>query len=125
MKKILFFFVCILSFCTTYSQCDSTQIVNEYCKCKTYLAEVFTPNYDGLNEDFGFYSNCELSEIYSLKIFNRWGKLIFESENHNEKWNGHYMNTPCAAGLYSYVISLKFKYEDNQRLISRKVNLKN
>jgi gliding motility-associated-like protein len=125
MKKILLFSLCVFTFNITYSQCDSAEIVNEDCKCNTYLAEVFTPNYDGLNEDFGFYSNCELSDFYSFKIFNRWGKLMFESENHNEKWNGHYMNTACTAGLYSYVISLKFKYEDEKRIKSRKVNLKN
>lgn len=71
-------------------------------------ATVFTPNFDGINDCFrpgfdGRYSDC-----YDLKVFNRWGALIFESTGgQNHCWDGHTKGGKrCDEGTYYYITSL-------------------
>lgn len=56
---------------------------------------IFTPNDDSKNETWGpylaDYPEIRLSEItekFELKIYNRWGNLLFESDNAGDLWNG-------------------------------------
>ena len=53
-----------------------------------YVPNAFTPNGDGVNDVFqpkGFGIT-----IYSLKIFNRWGELVFETNNFEDGWDGKF-----------------------------------
>ena len=65
-----------------------------------YLPTAFTPNGDGLNDDFGAVG--EGIEKYHLRIFNRWGQVIFETENVSNKWDGSYKGKLAPLGEYSY-----------------------
>lgn len=67
-----------------------------------YTPNAFTPDGDGLNESFrpfvtGFNS-------YRLVIANRWGQIVFDSEDATEGWNGRMKNIgdPCPDGVYSW-----------------------
>lgn len=51
-----------------------------------FIPNAFTPDGDGLNDVFYVYGE-EITEI-NLKIFDRWGNLIFESDNKNQGWDG-------------------------------------
>jgi gliding motility-associated-like protein len=71
---------------------------------------IFTPDAeDALNREFVV--ETEGVEEYEIKIFNRWGELVFESEDENNHWNGKVMNTgnDCPEGTYFYVINYKLK----------------
>jgi len=48
----------------------------------------FTPNGDGLNDQFGPQGSVAAAKSYKLNIYNRWGQLVFSSRNPLEKWNG-------------------------------------
>jgi gliding motility-associated-like protein len=77
-----------------------------------YIPNAFVPNNDGLNDVFKpVVSN---TSSYNIKIFNRWGKLIFETIDTNEGWDGKYKGTPSEVGFYVYRISYRFKgdYDD-------------
>jgi gliding motility-associated-like protein len=52
------------------------------------FANAFSPNGDGNNEFFGPIGNLFLVNNYSLSIFNRYGELVFKSDNPNQKWDG-------------------------------------
>lgn len=53
------------------------------------IANVITPNGDGLNDKLSFYiANEDLVKSFSLSVYNRWGSLIFESKNQNISWDG-------------------------------------
>ncbi|MDP4844617.1 MAG: gliding motility-associated C-terminal domain-containing protein [Salibacteraceae bacterium] len=55
----------------------------------TTIANVITPNGDGINDKLSFYiANEDLVKSFSLSVFNRWGSLIFESKNQNISWDG-------------------------------------
>lgn len=70
-----------------------------------YLPLAFTPNGDGINDTFGAIG--EGITEYSLQIFNRWGNLIFESNDPGIQWDGTYMNTLAAGGTYVYQVKAK------------------
>ncbi len=67
-----------------------------------YFPNAFTPNRDGLNERFAPVGN--LVETYQLRIFNRWGELIFESNDIALGWDGTYKGNTVPDGVYVYVI---------------------
>ena len=45
-------------------------------------------------------------ENYSFKIFNRWGELIFSTNDFNEKWDGTYQNNALSSDAYIWKIEL-------------------
>ncbi|WP_345169207.1 HYR domain-containing protein, partial [Algibacter aquimarinus] len=76
------------------------------------VSKAVTPNGDAYNEFFEI-SGIELCGFqYEVKIFNRWGALIYESLNYQNDWNGKAINSIGSAGkvpngTYYYIIILK------------------
>ena len=66
------------------------------------IPNVFTPNGDSDNEEFVIF-NFGIPE-YEIKIYNRWGDLMFESTNSNKHWDGQQNSTPAAEGTYYYTL---------------------
>lgn len=74
---------------------------------KGYLVpSAFTPNRDGLNDCFGVRSWGQVSEL-RLSVFNRWGQLIFYTENPNLCWDGTYAGKELGTEVFVYVIQAK------------------
>ncbi len=72
------------------------------------IPNAFTPNQDGINDVFNIVSkNYNLINIndFSLQIFNRWGQLIFETNDPTLGWDGTCKNELCKQGTYVYIIS--------------------
>jgi gliding motility-associated-like protein len=86
-----------------------------------WIPDAFTPNGDGRNDAFKPMSSGILNEGYELLIYNRWGALVFATQNRNTAWDGSYEGKPVPEGLYVYQI--KFSYTD-QKGITRKKNHK-
>jgi gliding motility-associated-like protein len=76
------------------------------CKCAIFVPNVFSPNGDGTNEDFYVRTGCDLS-FYSLKIYNRWGELLFISNDQNEHWDGIYMGNVVEQDVYMYMLEFR------------------
>ena len=74
------------------------------------MPNVYTPNQDGVNDLFGpsVGAGCALNE-YNFMLYNRWGKLLFESHDISAKWNGKYKNDSCSEGVYYYLVDYTFK----------------
>ncbi|MFD1552733.1 hypothetical protein DNU06_08790 [Putridiphycobacter roseus] len=53
------------------------------------LPTTFTPNGDG-NNDLIYVEGWGIKELMEYKIFNRWGELIFETDDINVGWDGYY-----------------------------------
>jgi len=70
-----------------------------------YLPTAFTPNGDGRNEEFKIPGFAKFKQ-YSMRIFNRWGELVFESSDPNRGWDGKYKGTLAMAGNYGYLIEV-------------------
>ena len=65
-----------------------------------YIPDAFTPNEDGVN-DF-FYGQGEYITEYNMKIFDRWGEMIFESNDEEFYWDGSYKGKKVESGQYVY-----------------------
>lgn len=78
------------------------------CPCYPYVPTSFTPNGDGANDYFSIESSCALS-FFDLKIFTRWGELIFQSNNPNINWDGLYKGNTVPSG--TYIVSLRYGYQ--------------
>jgi gliding motility-associated-like protein len=72
-----------------------------------FIPNVFTPNGDGENDIFAVEVAGELNDCSDLKIYNRWGQIIFISTGGNTKWDG-YTNVGLAVpeGTYFFVVEI-------------------
>lgn len=68
-----------------------------------FLPDAFTPNNDRDNDIFK--AEGKYLRDFKLSVFNRWGEMIFYSENMSEGWDGKFKNIDCPPGVYVYVIS--------------------
>ena len=85
-----------------------------------YLPSAFTPNVDGINDQFGPQGlRMEEYKSYLFYIYNQWGEIIFETEDINELWDGS--NSQSGSYAWSIVIvdeiGKKRKKEGNVLLI--------
>ena len=71
-----------------------------------YIPNTFTPNGDGNNDVFLIYG--ENIKTVGLKVFNRWGEKVFDSENQFLGWDGNYKGMPQMPGVYVYEAQITF-----------------
>jgi hypothetical protein len=76
--------------------------------CPFYIPNVFKPETtDALgNEDFGVLGQSIDSKAFKLRIYSRWGELVFQSENPETLWNGVYNGQFAPAGVYLYQLEM-------------------
>ncbi len=86
------------------SMIDSIDIDFARCECSFYLPNAFTPNGDGINDEFKPLLYCDLTD-FSFQIFDRWSRLIFSTDYIDDSWDGSYKNTRVPEGVYNYLIS--------------------
>ena len=68
-----------------------------------YMPNAFTPDGDGLNEEFIPILTFTPNE-YLFIIRSRWGNTIFQTKNHLEPWDGKFSGTNIQAGVYIYYV---------------------
>jgi gliding motility-associated-like protein len=78
------------------------------CNIYVFIPNSFTPNNDAIN-DVWFPEINGWTEVETL-VFNRWGEIVFSSENPKSPWAGEVRNGSYFApdGVYSYLIKAKF-----------------
>jgi gliding motility-associated-like protein len=93
---------------------DSTEILvlMDYGKA---LPNTFTPNDDGLNDVFAF---PKYLSILEFKVFDRFGKVLYEKMGDDPKWDGFYQNELLPQGNYVYLV--KFTLPGSTELITVK-----
>lgn len=71
--------------------------------CPLYeLPNTFTPNDDGSNDLFRPFPFCFIENV-EFKVFNRWGQVVYETDDPNLNWNGTNLNgDELADGVYYY-----------------------
>ena len=73
-----------------------------------YFPTAFTPDGDDINDSWKPVGSAIDLSFYQLKIYDRWGELIWETSDYNEGWDGSINNKPAPNGVYFFVIN----YED-------------
>jgi gliding motility-associated-like protein len=84
----------------------AVHIIRKTCSCELTLPNAFTPNNDGLNDVFRPLHPCNMTE-YRLQIFDRYGKLIFLSNDFGKGWNGTYNGTPAESGTFVWMATYR------------------
>lgn len=80
--------------CITTSEIE----VGENCDGRPFIPTAFSPNGDGLNDVLQVFGKNFVN--LELKIFNRWGELIFISNKREYVWDGTIAGKPAPAGVY-------------------------
>ena len=76
-----------------------------------YPPDVFTPNDDTINDTWTVQGR--LIQSFSLKIFDRQGFVIFESDSLGKSWNGQLPNgTPAPVQVYTYLINVSDSFNE-------------
>jgi gliding motility-associated-like protein len=78
-----------------------------------FIPNAFTPNQNGLNEEFRVLYNNSKGAV--LSIYNRWGQLIFTSNNVNKGWDGTFDGNPCQEDVYYYIVD----YTNNDDIVKQ------
>ena len=88
-----------------------TVIVNPYRPI--FIPNVFTPNDDGNNDFFSAFANAAALDIALLRVYDRWGTLIYEAENlplnnPSAGWDGMYRGKKLGPDVYVYYMKVRF-----------------
>ncbi len=78
-----------------------------------FAPSAFTPNGDGINDYFMIYGQ-DIVNILSLRVFDRWGELIFLNENiapgnELQGWNGFVRGSGAVSGVYAFIAEIELK----------------
>lgn len=86
-----------------------------------FIPNTFTPDGNKYNNEFFGYSVN--AEILSFEIYNRWGEIVYETQNSNRfRWDGTYKGMPCPDGTYTYRIRFVTPSKD-EKVVLGHVNL--
>ena len=69
------------------------------------IPKAFTPNNDNLNDILKIEYGAGLKVFHFLKIFNRWGNMVFQTTNLNQGWDGNMNGIPQEMDAYTYFMS--------------------
>lgn len=101
---------------------DTVTIIAE-CEDHIFVPNAFSPNGDGDNEIFEF--KGQPVKYFEVTIFNRWGQLIYQSNNKEAGWNGTTSvgGKPAPSGTYVYIIKYKSLKGDQDKMYTKKGTL--
>jgi len=89
-----------------------------------YVPNTFTPDGDEFNDMFQpVFSQGVNPYDFELKIYNRWGELIFETHNFDEGWDGTYGGKVAKDGTYLWTIEFGWKSQSIRQKHTGHVNL--
>jgi gliding motility-associated-like protein len=75
-----------------------------YPKSTLYIPSAFTPDGDGVNDAFGAKGKNIIS--LKMKIYNRWGELVYETDQLNDTWDGTYKgNAITNTDVFVYTVN--------------------
>ncbi len=83
---------------------DSAEVIND-CTPSVFAPNAFVPS--GRNNEFYVYSQYVADDDFEVSIYNRWGELIFYSDNKDFRWDGTSRGSLVPPGTYPFVIKFK------------------
>ena len=94
-------------------ECEVIRRVNVFVFAPIAIFDAITPNGDGFNDEW-YLQRIDNYPQAVVKIFDRWGQLVFNSIGYSAPWDGTHNGNKLPAGNYYYVIELNEpEIEDN------------
>ncbi len=84
----------------------STTVIAEDCST-FYIPNAFSPDGDGINDTYAPLGDFAALDEYMLIIYNRWGDMIYKTEDPDEGWDGTVDGENAPAGVYIYKVYFK------------------
>ena len=79
------------------------------CPCPMFVPNAFSPNGDGINDIMELHATC-LFRDFDLKIFNRWGEMMYHVAGPEVSWDGTTVNgQKLPSGVYVYAIDYSWE----------------
>jgi gliding motility-associated-like protein len=97
----------------------TAQTINVITNPELYIPNTFTPNGDGHNDIFKV--RGPQFSIYYFAVYNRWGELMYETNDPAQGWEGNYKGRPCDPGVFGYY--LKAQCNESAEEIFKKGNV--
>ncbi len=98
--------------CTKYE--DEVLLEFDNCINCILIPSAFSPNQDGMNDQYRAFTRCGLKE-YELLIYNRWGEQVYRTTNITSGWDGQYKGQRAEVGVYYYLVKYKFNSSDEMK----------
>ncbi|MCH8553761.1 MAG: gliding motility-associated C-terminal domain-containing protein [Schleiferiaceae bacterium] len=112
MKKlfILLLFVLALQLANAHEPVHFSFFENG---CELIVPNAFTPNGDGVNDEFfvTIPKNCNLHR-YDLRIYDQFGREVFQTQDPKIKWDGTYDGIPLPRATYLWKLTAQFEFEN-------------
>jgi len=94
-------------------------VIDQLCREPyIFIPNGFTPNNDMQND--AFFVRSEILQEMNIKIFDRWGEKVFESNSTQIAWDGKYKGNDCQSGVFVYYFKGKCQ---NTKYFEKKGNL--
>ncbi len=76
-----------------------------------FIPNIFSPNGDGINDLFYVQTNPEVTGINVMRVFDRWGNIVFEKFNFlpndaDAGWDGTFNGKPMNPDVYTYWVEM-------------------
>ena len=100
--------------------CLGSDTINiaQQCPTRLFIPNVFSPNSDRINDNFGI-SGVEIIS-FTLTVYNRWGEKIYVSQEESEPWDGTYQDRAAPLGQYIWLLEYEGYLEDGTTFSDRK-----
>ncbi|MFN5252449.1 MAG: gliding motility-associated C-terminal domain-containing protein [Bacteroidia bacterium] len=91
---------------------DSAKLLVRVQGLKPTLANIFTPDGDGFND--GYFVEVPYAELYDLKIYDKMNRLVFQTNDPSQPWDGTCSEVPCPEGKYR--VTFNYKYPGDEKV---------
>jgi gliding motility-associated-like protein len=108
----------------SFMGCSSWQSIMVECPCEFWIPNMFTPNGDGLNDEFLPIPKTPL-HTFSMSIHDRWGQLIFKTDTY-APWSAYGVNKEKYADMSVYLYEIRYSCltkPDKELIINGKVSV--
>ena len=90
------------------------KIEEQDCSVRIFVPDAFTPNGDGIND----FMDVFINSFYPIKqtqltVFNRWGEVVYTTENLSDRWNGTYKGNTLLSDTYAWKLQVSYQKGEN------------
>ncbi len=98
--------ICFLSIMS----CNATAQVDDSAYVVTQIQPIFTPDGDGINDEFMAYWDTITPAVFKMMIFDRWGDIVYQTNDLKKGWDGTIAEGKKKAKEDTYIWKVIFSY---------------
>ncbi len=95
-------------------------ILPQRCLPTVYVPNAFSPNQDGINDNFVPFIDVNQTILnYQFTVFNRWGNMVFKSDEPKKGWDGTFKNSTLSAGTYFWHLQFEIATNNGNQIVQQ------